>query len=139
VIRAVTRIAALIVLACTLAAAPARAGGAREIGIGSALGTTFGVAAGGIALAFVPNPDRNYPYYLAIGGGVGLIGGVLFGVFVPEDEQSALLAELLYPAAAITFDAGGPRFHPLAVLPATTFAPGDPAPVLRIRLVAARF
>jgi len=81
-------VAILLLTILLIAAFPggANAGGPKEVAVGAAFGTGLGILGGGMALAFYSNPggDRNLTTVLTTGGVIGFVGGIIFGIYLPD-------------------------------------------------------
>jgi len=140
----VRRAVFLIVAVCMIPAAPALGGGWREVGMGAFYGTTLGVLGGGTGLIFTPDPDREYPTYLWIGASAGLVAGVVYGLFLPEEK--AFAANPFSKGAsvrpgALALDAAGRRviLHPPAPFPLPAMDPRRGELAVGIRLLMLEF
>ena len=110
------RIILILTIISFLLANAAWAGGFKEIMLGAGFGAAFGVLVGGTTLAFDINPDPETPKTLLLSGGIGLVCGAVFGIFVPAGEEET--------RAVFNLDTRSNVFSisPLAALPTLSFA-----------------
>ena len=81
------RLIVIIIVMTLLLSCQSYAGSPKDVILGTTFGTAFGLVAGGTALAWSSKPDDEYPRYLLIGGCAGFIGGMLFGILLPEEKN----------------------------------------------------
>jgi hypothetical protein len=121
---------AALVLGITLALAvphAALASRAKDIVLGSLVGTGLGTAFGGLLFVATQNNEDLLPAFLAAGGAVGLVGGGAWGIFRPNPWRPAEI-----------------EWGPLAVRPPTMAvvreaALADPAWTVRARVLDLAF